>query len=78
MYLCDDTPARGKVDQSLPIGHLRGLLFGLFLPRQNIRSLFSKPCMESCIVSNIKLMFELRQALLGLSEYVHGLFVVVV
>ena len=78
MYLCDDAPARGNVDQSLPIGHLCGLLFGLFLPRQKIHLLFSKPRMESCIISNIKLMFELQQALPGLSKYVHGLLVVVV
>ena len=37
----------------------------------------SEPCMENRIVSNIELMFELWEALPGLSEDVHGLFVVV-
>ena len=64
MYLCDDIPASGKVDQSLPIGHLHSLLLRLLLPRHKVGLFFSKPCMENCIISNIKLMFELRQVLL--------------
>ena len=76
-YLCDGIPASGKVDKSLPIHHLRSLFFRLLLPGQKICPLFSEPRMENRIVSNIELMFELREALPGLSEDVHGLFVVV-
>jgi len=77
MYLCDDVPASSKVDKSLPICHLRSLLFGLLLLRQKVGPFFSEPRMKNRIVSNIKLMFELWQALPGLSEDAQGLFVVV-